>query len=138
MLTPILGKTSGACQHSLSDHARKEAPASAGSVQSKMLSSLGFGSVGCTSGIRKGDARLFMNKQHRVLVILKDTTETGCGGGRGTRGSLQPAEMGHCVPLLGELLGKPPLWIVLLRILFQDGRAKVILLEFKCGPLRGL
>ena len=39
--------------------------------------------------------------------------------------------MGHCVPLLGELLGNPPLWIVLLRILFQDGRAKVILLELK-------
>lgn len=44
----------------------------------------------------------------------------------------------HCMPLLGELLGKPPLWIVLLRILFQDGTAKVILLEFKYGSLRGL
>lgn len=46
---------------------------------------------------------------------------------------------GRCVPLLGELLGNPHLRNVLWRIIFQDGTAKVILLELKLGLfLRGL
>lgn len=55
------------------------------------------------------------------------------------QGPFQPVEMGRCVPLLGELLGNPHLRNVLLRIIFQDGTAKVILLELKLGLfLRGL